>query len=255
MKVEAEIREIFGHLGKLIEAHREMGLEPPPLSDETLNYLGVAESGINTIRAKGPYSPGGTPDRGDQPDSLEALRASIGECRRCKLHGNRTRLVFGEGSPQAELVFVGEGPGQEEDLAGRPFVGEAGRLLTKIIENGMRLARKEVYICNVVKCRPPGNRDPERDEIEACTPFLEKQLHIIGPRVICSLGRVAAQCLIGPEFKITKERGTWHTYKEIPLMPTYHPAYLLRYPSAKRQVWEDIRKVMAHLDLEVKKNG
>ncbi len=256
--MESEISEIFGHLGKLIEAHRDMGLEPPPLSDDALRYLENAESGINTIRAKEakvPYTPDGAPDRGEQPHSLEALRAAIGECKRCKLHKNRTSLVFGEGSPRAELVFVGEGPGQEEDMSGRPFVGEAGRLLTKIIENGMRLARREVYICNVVKCRPPGNRDPVRDEIEACIPFLQQQLRIIGPKVICSLGRVAAQCLIGPGFKITEERGTWRSYEETPLMPTYHPAYLLRYPSAKQQVWEDIKKVMGHLGLEVKKNG
>ncbi len=255
MKVEAEIKEIFAHLGKLIDAHKEMGLDPPPLSDETLNYLGSAGPGINATQAQAPDSPGGAPDQRDQAGSLEALRTSIGECQRCKLHRNRTRLVFGEGSPLAKLVFIGEGPGHEEDMAGRPFVGEAGRLLTKIIENGMRLARKEVYICNVVKCRPPGNRDPERDEIEACLPFLERQLDIIRPRVICSLGRIAGQSLIGPKFKITEERGIWHSYREIPLMPTYHPAYLLRYPSAKRQVWEDVQKVMGHLGLEVKKDG
>ncbi|MFH1241099.1 MAG: uracil-DNA glycosylase [Pseudomonadota bacterium] len=252
--MEAEITEIFGHLGKLIKAHREMGLEPPPLSDGARGYLGVTKYRVNAAEAGAPVAGRVAPELGDREGRLKALRASIGECRRCKLHKERTNLVFGEGSPRAELIFVGEGPGQEEDMAGRPFVGEAGRLLTRIIENGMGLLRKEVYICNVVKCRPPRNRDPEMDEIKACMPFLEEQLEIIRPKVFCTLGRVAAQCLIGPEFKISVERGTWHSYNGIPLMPTYHPAYLLRYPAAKRRVWEDIKKVMGHLGLEVKKN-
>ncbi len=255
MRTRSEITEIFSHLGKQLEAHREMGIEPPPLSDETLRYLEAAESGIDYIPVRKSYPPDGPPDQGRQPNALKALRSSIGECRRCKLHENRTRLVFGEGSSQAQLVFVGEGPGREEDKSGRPFVGEAGKLLTRIIENGMGLSRKDVYICNVVKCRPPRNRDPEKDEMETCIPFLEKQIDIIRPKVICSLGRVAAQCLIDSGFKISKERGAWQSYKEIPLMPTFHPAYLLRYPSAKQQVWDDIRKVMTRLGLEVKKNG
>lgn len=255
MRTRAEITDIFSHLGKQLEAHREMGLDPPPLSDETLRYLEVAESRIDYMPAKKPYPPDGPSDQAREPNALKALRSSMGECRRCKLHENRTRLVFGEGSSQAQLVFVGEGPGREEDKSGRPFVGEAGKLLTRIIENGMGLTRGEVYICNVVKCRPPRNRDPEKDEMEACIPFLEKQLDIIKPKVICSLGRVAAQCLISSEFKISKERGAWQSYKEIPLMPTFHPAYLLRYPSAKQQVWDDIQKVMTRLGLEVNKNG
>ena len=253
--MEAEITEIFGHLRRMIEANRDMGLDSPPISDEALNYLGVGEPELSPPQVKGPVSPGDSLGQADQPGTLEALMASTEGCQRCKLHRNRTLLVFGEGSPQAELVFIGEGPGREEDMAGRPFVGEAGRLLTRIIENGMGLDRKEVYICNVVKCRPPGNRDPERDEIEACLPFLEQQLNIIRPKVICILGRVAGQCLLGGEFRISLERGVWHTFREIPVMPTYHPAYLLRNPSAKRQVWEDIQKIMGHLGLEVKKNG
>lgn len=160
-------------------------------------------------------------------------------------------MVFGEGDPHARLVFVGEAPGRDEDLAGRPFVGDSGKQLTKIIENGMRLTRQEVYICNVVKCHPPGNRDPERDEIEACLPFLKNQLRIIRPEVICVLGRIAGQALLGHDFKITTERGKWHSYEDIPLIATFHPAYLLRNPSAKRQVWEDIQKIMEFLALEV----
>lgn len=162
-------------------------------------------------------------------------------------------MVFGEGTPQARLVFVGEGPGKEEDLEGKPFVGEAGRLLTRII-HAMGLTREEVYICNVVKCRPPNNRDPEEDEIRTCIPFLRKQLDLIRPQVICALGRVAARGLLEKEIKITQERGKWQSYEGIPVMPTYHPAYLIRNPSAKRPVWEDVQKIMTLLGMEVKKN-
>jgi uracil-DNA glycosylase family 4 len=153
-------------------------------------------------------------------------------------------------------VFVGEGPGREEDLAGRPFVGEAGNLLTDIITKGFRLKREEVYICNVVKCRPPNNRDPEPDEIEACLPFLKKQISLIRPRVICALGRIAAKALLGRECKITQERGKWFSFMGIPLMPTFHPAYVLRNPPEERRlkklVWEDVQKVMKELGLKVK---
>ena len=152
------------------------------------------------------------------------------------------------------MGFVGEGPGRDEDLAGLPFVGEAGKLLTKIVA-AMGLTREEVYICNVVKCRPPKNRDPEEDEVETCLPFLKEQINLIKPQVICVLGRIAGQSLLGKEFKITRERGSWYTFMETPLMPTFHPAYLLRNPSAKRQVWEDIKKVMKRLGLEVKKDA
>lgn len=211
----------------------EMGLEAPVLSPANIDYL-------NTRATRGP--------------SLEDLRKQIGDCKRCKLGSGRTHLVFGEGSPRARLVFVGEGPGREEDEVGLPFVGEAGRLLTKIIQ-AMGLSREEVYICNVVKCRPPRNRDPEEDEVETCLPFLKEQLKLIRPEVICALGRVAAQALLGREFKITSERGHWYSFMDISLMPTYHPAYLLRNPSAKRQVWEDVQKIMKHMGLEVKKDA
>jgi len=233
LKPVEEFREIVGQLRNLMDANMEMGLEPPPLSQSTLDYLQAGTTQLHT---------------------LEDLRRLIGDCTRCKLWQGRTKLVFGEGSSEADLVFVGEAPGREEDLAGRPFVGEAGRLLTRIIENGMGLTRDEVYICNVVKCRPPKNRDPEADEIGACIPFLIKQIELINPQVICILGRVAGQELLGKDLKITWERGIWHSFMDIPVMPTYHPAYILRNPSAKRQVWEDIQKIMKHLDLEVKKN-
>lgn len=223
-----------------------MGLDPPPIPKEALNYLEVGISGgQDTTKALRNLT------------SLDALQTFIGDCQRCKLYKGRHNLVFGEGSSNAKLVFVGEGPGREEDNIGKPFVGEAGKLLTKIIENGMGLTREKVYICNVVKCRPPNNRDPEKDEIETCIPFLKQQLSIIKPQVICILGRVAGQALLGGDFKITRERGTWHTYMDIPVMPTYHPAYIVRNHTRerelKRQVWEDIKKIMKHLGLEVKK--
>lgn len=242
MKAKEEIKEVFGQLKNLIMVYQEMGLEPPTVSTEARNYL---DAGVS----------GGYSSLGQQVrlDTLEALRTFIGECERCKLHAGRSHLVFGEGSPEAKLVFVGEGPGREEDEAGTPFVGEAGRLLTRIIK-AMGLTREEVYICNVVKCRPPKNRDPEKEEMDACIPFLKGQLTIIRPQVICTLGRVAGKCLIGENFKITMERGNWRSCMGIPLMPTYHPAYLLRNPSAKRQVWEDIQKIMKRLGLEVKRN-
>ena len=187
------------------------------------------------------------------PADLDALRALIGDCKRCKLSQGRKHLVFGEGSPKARLVFVGEGPGAEEDAAGRPFVGEAGKLLTKIIEAGMGLKREDVYICNVVKCRPPRNRDPEKDEIQTCLPFLKQQLRMIQPEVICTLGRIAAQSLLGREFKMTQERGTWFSTMGIPMMATFHPAYILRNPSDERRlkglVWEDVKEMMRHLGL------
>ena len=177
---------------------------------------------------------------------LEGVRAALGDCRRCLLHQTRHRLVFGEGSPQAELVFVGEAPGADEDAQGRPFVGQAGQLLTKII-GAMGLKREEVYICNILKCRPPGNRNPQPDEITACEPFLIRQLRAIRPKVICALGTFAAHTLLKSEAPISVLRGRFHSYQGIPLMPTYHPAFLLRNPGAKKQVWEDVQMVMQAL--------
>jgi uracil-DNA glycosylase family 4 len=177
---------------------------------------------------------------------LEAVRAELGECRRCALHRTRHRLVFGEGNTKADLVFVGEAPGADEDAQGRPFVGRAGQLLTKIIE-AMGLKREDVYICNILKCRPPGNRNPEPDEIVSCEPFLIRQLEAIQPRVICALGTFAAHTLLKSEAPISVLRGRFHTYQKIPLMPTYHPAYLLRNPGAKKQVWEDVQVIMKEL--------
>ncbi len=183
---------------------------------------------------------------------LPLVREELGDCTRCGLHKGRKNIVFGEGNPKAVIVFVGEGPGQEEDIEGRPFVGAAGQLLTDIIVKGMGLTREEVYICNIVKCRPPNNRNPEPDEINSCEPFLTGQLRAINPRVIVALGNVAAKTLLKTGEGITALRGTWHAYHGIPLMPTFHPAYLLRNPRDKKLVWEDIQKVMAKLGLPKK---
>jgi len=174
---------------------------------------------------------------------LDTVRVELGECRRCSLGSLRHRLVFGEGNPHSELVFVGEAPGADEDAQGRPFVGRAGQLLTKIIA-AMGLKREEVYICNILKCRPPGNRNPQPEEIIACEPFLIRQLEAIRPRVICALGSFAAHTLLKSEVPISTLRGRFHRYQGIPLMPTYHPAYLLRNPGAKKQVWEDVQAIM-----------
>ena len=188
-------------------------------------------------------------------DTLLKIHADIGDdCTRCKLHRGRTRLVFGDGNPNAQLVFVGEGPGRDEDAQGLPFVGRAGKLLTQMIE-AMGLQRQDVYICNVVKCRPPENRTPEKDEVETCSPFLLRQLDAIAPKVIVCLGSVAAQTLLETNRGISHFRGEWLEFRGRKLMATYHPAYLLRNPSAKGEVWKDLQKVMAILGLQGKKTA
>jgi len=201
-------------------------------------------------RAMPPPTPTATPgpryalsDKGCGSGGLLAVREELGECTRCKLHAGRTRLVFGVGNPKAELLFVGEGPGADEDLQGEPFVGKAGQLLTRMIE-AMGFRREEVHIANVVKCRPPGNRDPEPDEIEACEPFLKAQIAAIGPRVIVALGRFAVQTLLRDGTPISRQRGRWREYQGVRCMPTFHPAYLLRNPPEKAKAWDDLKLVM-----------
>ncbi len=185
-------------------------------------------------------------DRAFIPETLEQIRADIGDCRRCKLSNSRNNIVFGAGSPSARLVFVGEGPGFEEDKTGKPFVGAAGKLLTKIIQ-AIKLTREQVYICNIIKCRPPGNRNPEPDEIKACFPFLERQIAALKPDFICALGLFATQTLLETKEPISRLRGRFQDYKGIKLLPTYHPAYLLRNPDKKRDVWEDMKKLMSEM--------
>lgn len=179
--------------------------------------------------------------------SLEAIMTDIGDCTRCRLHEQRRTIVFGEGDPQAELVFVGEGPGAEEDATGRPFVGRAGQLLDKIII-AIGLKREDVYIANIVKCRPPGNRTPELDEVATCEPFLWRQLAFIRPKVIVALGSPSFQCLLRTREPITRARGQWREWNGIRVMPTFHPAFLLRSPDKKREVWEDMKKVRDYLN-------
>lgn len=183
-------------------------------------------------------------------DSLERIREDITPtCTRCRLHKARTQIVFGVGDPKAQLVFVGEGPGRDEDQQGEPFVGRAGQLLTQMIV-AMGLRRQDVYICNVVKCRPPENRLPEKDEIATCSPFLMRQLAVIQPKVICCLGACSAQTLLNTNQGISRFRGEWFDYRGVKLIATYHPAYLLRNPAAKSEVWKDLQKVMAALGLQ-----
>jgi uracil-DNA glycosylase len=191
--------------------------------------------------------PGLAPDH----DTLLAIQADIGDCKRCRLHASRNKIVFGAGNEQARLVFVGEGPGADEDLQGLPFVGRAGQLLTQMIENtaskeGIPLKRQDVYICNVVKCRPPENRTPEADEMEMCGQFLFRQLSAIHPRAICALGATAAKALLGRKEGVTRMRGNWFKWNDIQVMVTYHPSYLLRAynQDAKREAWEDLKKVL-----------
>jgi len=179
-------------------------------------------------------------------ETLTDIRSDLGDCTRCGLSNSRQHIVFGEGAKNARLVFVGEGPGGDEDRCGRPFVGAAGQLLTRII-GAMQLTREAVYICNVVKCHPPGNRDPEPGEIRTCLPFLKRQLAVIQPRVICALGRVAAQTLLDTQAPISRLRGRFHDFVGIAVMPTFHPAYLLRNPEKKREVWEDVQQIMKRL--------
>lgn len=176
-------------------------------------------------------------------DNLDAIQEELGECKRCKLHSGRTNIVFGTGNHDARLVFVGEGPGYDEDIKGEPFVGRAGQLLTKIIQ-AIDLSRDEVYICNIIKCRPPSNRNPETDEIKACFPFLKRQIDVICPDFICALGTFAAQTLLDTNEPISKLRGRLFEYRGSKVMPTYHPAYLLRNPEKKRDVWEDMKKLI-----------
>jgi DNA polymerase len=190
-----------------------------------------------------------TPPSGPRADALAALRAEIGECTRCRLCEQRKAIVFGEGNPDASVVFVGEGPGADEDRSGRPFVGRAGELLTRMIA-AVGWRREDVYIANIVKCRPPENREPRPDEVGTCIPFLERQLGAIAPRVIVTLGKPAAQALLERPVAISKLRGIWHEWRGVPLMPTFHPAFLLRnYTRETRQaVWDDLRAVRARVD-------
>lgn len=217
-------------------------------TDPILDWLDFfRDVGVTDLSAAdqepGPESPALPGQPQPAPRTLPAIRADLGDCRRCKLHTTRTHIVFGTGPENAELVFVGEGPGENEDLTGVPFVGRAGDLLTKMIA-AMGYTRQEVYIANVVKCRPPGNRDPEPDEIAACRPFLEMQLDAIRPKAIVALGAFAAQLITGSTDRISLLRGRFHEFRGIKVMPTFHPSYLLQSPSKKKEAWSDLQQVM-----------
>ena len=213
----------------------------------TLDTIGIAPQataapGRPTARAAAPASAGSA-----DASALEAIRQTMGDCRRCGLAAHRKTIVFGQGNPAAELMFVGEAPGADEDEQGLAFVGRAGQLLTDIIQKGLRLDRQDVFIANVIKCRPPQNRNPEPEEILACQPFLEAQIRAIRPRVLVGLGKFSAQWLLKTAEPITRLRGRVGEYDGIPVMPTYHPAYLLRNPAAKKDVWEDMKAVLRML--------
>ena len=221
------------------------------LADEGLELWRDVRPGMAAVAPAVPFEAAPAPAAGPVAavrELLDAVRADLGDCRRCKLAAGRQRLVFGEGNPEARLMFVGEGPGADEDRSGRPFVGAAGQLLDRMIE-AMGLRRDDVYIANIVKCRPPGNRDPEADEAATCRPFLERQIRSVQPEVLVTLGRPAARWLLGYEGAISKIRGVWQSWEEIPVMPTFHPAFLLRDASQKRAAWTDLQAVMARLGL------
>jgi DNA polymerase len=218
-----ELREIVGQVRAHLQAQRELGLE--------------------VVGLRWPKEVTATP--ASRP-TLEQVREELGDCTRCKLHKTRTQIVFGVGNPRASLVFVGEAPGADEDAQGEPFVGRAGQLLTKIIE-AMGMRREDVYICNIIKCRPPNNRTPEADEIVACQPFLLKQLQAIGPKFICALGGPATQTLLQTKEPISRLRGKFYDFHGIPLLPTFHPAFLLRNPNEKKTVWEDMKLLMRRM--------
>jgi DNA polymerase len=199
---------------------------------------------------EGPVDEGPAVDPADRPGILQVLNSQVSTCPRCAiLVATRTRTVFGEGSPTARLMFIGEAPGADEDRTGRPFVGRAGKLLTDMITRGMGLAREDVYIANVIKCRPPENRQPLADEIANCRPYLEQQLNIIRPEFLCLLGRTAASALLDTPLAMGKLRGRWHSYRGIKTLVTYHPAYLLRNPASKREAWEDLKLLMSAMNL------
>lgn len=259
----ADRRVLIDSISDYLEQLKEEGLEGVPFQPPPSQ----AAAAVEAIAPAPPVKPAARPhskaplEAGrelfsvypglEKTETLEGLREFIGDCTRCKLAPGRTNLVFGVGNPKAELMFVGEGPGADEDERGEPFVGRAGQLLTDIIERGMRMRRQDVYICNVVKCRPPGNRNPEPDEVAACEPFLMRQIELVRPQIIVGLGTFAVQSLLKVKIPISKLRGRWHDVRGIRMMPTFHPAYLLRNPADKRLVWADIQEVMKALGKEL----
>jgi len=220
------------------------------LAEEAAEVLAAARATLGELVEEGVDRMPKAEAKAAKPDAgnpaLDAVRAELGECIRCGLSEGRTQIVFGDGNAHADLLFVGEGPGEQEDLRGIPFVGRAGELLTRMIEKGLGIQRSEVYICNIVKCRPPKNRTPLATEVSACRPFLDGQIDAVRPRVIVTLGKPASSLLLGRDIAITRVRGTWHEYRGIPVMPTFHPAFVLRQYTEqnRRLVWEDLKAAL-----------
>ena len=264
--IQKEFLDIIADVRAHLEYQRALGVKsieviPSDVQPPIVQRAAVTAPKEKAITASAPYpliketAKSVTSSQVGQPMTLEAIREEIGDCTRCKLHKGRKNIVFGEGDPKAVIVFVGEGPGFEEDQQGRPFVGAAGQLLTDIIEKGMNIKRAEVYICNIVKCRPPNNRNPEPDEVESCIGFVKQQIRAINPTVIVTLGNVPTQNLLNTKQGITKLRGVWQEYEGIPVMPTFHPSYLLRSPGEKKWVWVDIKNVLKRLGMQVPTKG
>jgi DNA polymerase len=247
MDERAQLRALVGQLRTNLATRQRSGLMGVPRTPSARKAVAAAP-GVAPAPAPAPAAADEREEDGRPTGAkgLALVREELGDCQRCKLAPLRTNLVFGVGNPNAHLVFVGEAPGADEDAQGEPFVGKAGQLLTKMIE-AMGYARQDVYICNILKCRPPGNRNPEPDEIAKCEPFLKAQLAALRPRVIVALGKFAAQCLLRDDAPISRLRGNFRSYEGIQLMPTFHPAYLLRDPSKKKEAWSDLKAVNAAL--------
>jgi uracil-DNA glycosylase family 4 len=251
-----ELNEIIDGTIKVLEDMKRAGVTHVEVSSKTIEELGKPVAFVPRAIGVDPISPVGTTAdaTGGPAAELAAIEARAKVCVKCaELSHCRTNVVFGVGNPKAEIMFVGEGPGHEEDVQGLPFVGRSGELLTKIIA-AMGFAREEVYIANVVKCRPPENRTPLPDEIANCLPYLLSQIELIQPKVLVALGATAVRALLDVQLGITKMRGHWYTFRGIPIMPTFHPAYLLRNPPAKKEVWEDMKAVLEKLGREVPKS-
>ncbi len=241
--------EILNELKKAMEFYRELGFEYMPVKKSDMGDLLSGVVIHSEAEAADPRTHVDRKTAGrarDKDDALKKLRREIGDCTRCRLSTGRTNIVFGEGTADADLMFIGEGPGRDEDIQARPFVGEAGKLLTNLIVK-LGLKRENVYIANIIKCRPPRNRNPEADEITACRSFIEGQIAIVKPKVIVCLGKIAAHAILGIKTPISRLRGNFFAYHNIPVMPTFHPAYLLRNPKDKWLTWEDMQKVLAKL--------
>ncbi len=237
--------KVLSRLYRAVELYRELGFEYLPLKKADVEGF-LTRNEANEAYPAPQLKKEDVVHPGNETGGMKALRDKIGDCRRCKLSENRNNIVFGEGPPDADIMFIGEGPGKDEDLQARPFVGDAGKLLTNLIVK-LGLKREDVYIANIVKCRPPYNRNPEEDEVASCRPFVEEQIAMIKPKVIVCLGRVAAQALLKVKTPISRMRGNFFKYNDIPVMPTFHPAYLLRTPKDKWLTWEDMQKVLKKL--------